>query len=164
MVQLGEKDQGCKMIAGLKKNTQKQTSLCYKKLNMSKKNSNVILSNGFRKFKDLSEVYLNFKDKLKNLKNRSCLVAVSGGPDSLALVALSQAFSFEKKIKFFYVLINHNIRASSSKEAKKVKSLLKKHKINLHIITNKKAINRNVQGQARKVRYDFLKQFCKKKT
>ena len=130
---------------------------------MSKKNSNVILSNGFRKFKDLSEVYLNFKDKLKNLKNRSCLVAVSGGPDSLALVALSQAFSFEKKIKFFYVLINHNIRANSSKEAKKVKSLLKKHKINLHIITNKKAINRNVQGQARKVRYDFLKQFCKKK-
>ena len=45
MVQLGEKDQGCKMILGLKKkNTQKQASLCYKKLSMSKKkNSNVIL-------------------------------------------------------------------------------------------------------------------------
>ena len=26
MVQLGEKDQGCKMITGLKKNTQKQAS------------------------------------------------------------------------------------------------------------------------------------------
>ena len=37
MVQLGEKDQGCKMISGLKKNIQKQVSLCYKKLNMSKK-------------------------------------------------------------------------------------------------------------------------------
>ena len=37
MVQLGEKDQGCKMISGLKKNTQKLASLCYKKLNMSKK-------------------------------------------------------------------------------------------------------------------------------
>ena len=37
MVQLGEKDQGCKMISGIKKNIQKQTSLCYKKLNMSKK-------------------------------------------------------------------------------------------------------------------------------
>ena len=37
MVQLGEKDQGCKMILGVKKNTQKLTSLCYKKLNMSKK-------------------------------------------------------------------------------------------------------------------------------
>ena len=37
MVQLGEKDQGCKMILGLKKNTQKLASLCYKKLSMSKK-------------------------------------------------------------------------------------------------------------------------------
>ena len=38
MVQLGEKDQGCKMISGVnKKNTQKQASLCYKKLSMSKK-------------------------------------------------------------------------------------------------------------------------------
>ena len=37
MVQLGEKDQGCKMISGLKKNTQKLVSLCYKKLSMSKK-------------------------------------------------------------------------------------------------------------------------------
>ena len=36
MVQLGEKDQGCKMISGLKE-YQKQVSLCYKKLNMSKK-------------------------------------------------------------------------------------------------------------------------------
>ena len=31
MVQLGEKDQGCKMILGLKKNIQKLISLCYKK-------------------------------------------------------------------------------------------------------------------------------------
>ena len=37
MVQLGEKDQGCKMISGLKKNIQKPISLCYKKLSMSKK-------------------------------------------------------------------------------------------------------------------------------
>ena len=35
MVQLGEKDQGCKMISGLR--IPKATSLCYKKLSMSKK-------------------------------------------------------------------------------------------------------------------------------
>ena len=57
MVQLGEKDQGCKMILGVKKNTQKPTSLCYKKLNMSKKNSNVILKSCFRDYRDLSKVY-----------------------------------------------------------------------------------------------------------
>ena len=37
MVQLGEKEQGCKMILGLKKEYPKRASLCYKKLNMSKK-------------------------------------------------------------------------------------------------------------------------------
>ena len=63
------------------------------------------------------------KAKLKKFKNKSFVVAVSGGPDSLALVALSQAYSLEKKIKFHYVLINHNIRKNSSSEAEKVKNL-----------------------------------------
>ena len=59
MVQLGEKEQGCKMILGLK-NTQKRASLCYKKLNMSK-NSSANLKNGFKHFNDLSEIFLNLK-------------------------------------------------------------------------------------------------------
>ena len=37
MVQLGEKDQGCKMILGLKKEYPKASKSGYKKLNMSKK-------------------------------------------------------------------------------------------------------------------------------
>ena len=57
MVQLGEKDQGCKMISGIKKNIQKQASLCYKKLSMSKKNSSVNLKNGFKDYKDLSKYF-----------------------------------------------------------------------------------------------------------
>ena len=37
MVQLGEKEQGCTMITGIKNNIQKRVSLCYKKPSMSKK-------------------------------------------------------------------------------------------------------------------------------
>ena len=66
---------------------------------MSKKNSNVILKNGFKEFKDLSKVYFEFKRKLNNLKEKTFLVAVSGGSDSLALTALTRAFYFEKKKK-----------------------------------------------------------------
>ena len=58
---------------------------------MSKKNSNVILKNFFKESKDLSKVYFNFEKKLDNVNQNSYLVAVSGGPDSLALVALSKA-------------------------------------------------------------------------
>ena len=36
MVQLGEKDQGCKMISGLKKEYPKASKSGYKKLSMSK--------------------------------------------------------------------------------------------------------------------------------
>ena len=42
MVQLGEKDQKKKSGLKKKKVPKQQVSVCYKKLNMSKKNSNVI--------------------------------------------------------------------------------------------------------------------------
>ena len=67
---------------------------------MSKKNSSVILKNRFCDFKDLSLIYLNFKNKLDKLKRKSYVVAISGGPDSLALAALSKAYSIEKKTIF----------------------------------------------------------------
>ena len=65
-------------------------------------------------------------------------MAVSGGPDSLALVALAKLFNYETKCKIYYVLIDHNLRKNSSTEANSVKRLLKKNKINLLIIKNKK--------------------------
>ena len=58
------------------------------------------------------------------MKANSFVVAISGGPDSLALAALTKAYSFEKKLKFYYVLIDHNIRKNSSNEANQVKKLL----------------------------------------
>ena len=130
---------------------------------MSKKNSNVSLKNTFKDFKDLRNLFHNFKNKLDLLNKKKYTVAVSGGPDSLALVALTKAYSQEKKIKFYYVLVDHNIRKNSALEAKQVKKLLKKHKINLNIILNKEKITRNIQGLARHTRYEILSNYCKKK-
>ena len=58
----------------------------------------------------------------------------------LALVALTKAYSYTKKTKFQLCLVDHNIRKNSAKEAKQVKNLLKKNKLNLNIILNKKKI------------------------
>ena len=129
---------------------------------MSKKNSNVNLKNGFQNHRDLSKVFLNFKNKLDALNRNSYVVAVSGGPDSLALVALSIAYTFFKKTKFYYILIDHNIRKNSNLEAKQVKSLLKKKSINLLVFQNKKKISQNVQAKARDVRYKIISDYCKK--
>ncbi len=130
---------------------------------MSKKNSSVNLRNGFKDLKDISKSYINFKKKLKKLKHKSCVVAVSGGPDSLALVALTKALNFERGLKFYYVLVNHNIRKNSANESKEVKKLLKNHQIRLHLLSNKKKIKKNIQANARDIRYDLLKKFCYQK-
>ena len=91
------------------------------------------------------------------------MVAVSGGPDSLALVALTKIYLYFKKTKFHYVLVDHGIRKNSNEEAEKVKKLLKKNKINLKIILNKKKIIKNIQAEARNIRYEIFLNYCKKK-
>ena len=130
---------------------------------MSKKNSNVILKSGFKSQKKISEIYINFKKKFKKINKQPIVVAISGGPDSLALAALTKALSYEKKLKFYYVLIDHQIRKKSTEEAYKVKILLKKHNIPLIILTNSDMIKKNIQSEARKIRYQLLLNFCNKK-
>ena len=130
---------------------------------MRRKNSSVILKESFETQEDLFQIYSLFKKKIKFYIKKKLLVAVSGGPDSLALTALSKALVYEKKCKIYYVLIDHNLRKGSSKEALSVKKLLKKHKINLFILKNSKVIDKNIQSQAREIRYELLSKFCKKK-
>ena len=129
---------------------------------MSKKNSSVNLKKRFNNLTDTSSIFSKFKNKLDKLKKKIFTVAVSGGPDSLALVALTKVYLSTKKTKFHYVLVDHNIRKSSANEAQKVKHLLKKHNIKLNIILNKKKISRNIQGEARRIRYEILINYCKK--
>ena len=72
---------------------------------MSKKNSSVNLKNNFKKFKDLSNIYQNFEKDLNKLRTKTFLVAVSGGPDSLALAALTKIYSSKNIKKFYYALM-----------------------------------------------------------
>ena len=130
---------------------------------MSKKNSSVNLKKIFEKYEDLSKIFLKFKNNLDILNKKKYLVAVSGGPDSLALVALTKDYAQKKKTQFYYLLIDHNIRKNSKKEASQVKKLLKNNKIHLKIISNKKKIVKNIQAEARSTRYEILKNYCKEK-
>jgi tRNA(Ile)-lysidine synthase len=131
---------------------------------MSKKDLSVqILKNEEKINKKNLEIYSIFKSNLKKLKKNTFVVGVSGGPDSLALVGLSKELQYERKIKVFYALVDHSVRKDSAKEAILVKKLLKKKKIALSILKNKKKITKNIQGIAREVRYKLLLDFCKKK-
>ena len=131
---------------------------------MKIKNSNVA------KFKDviiedkkISALYIKLKSVLsKNNKNSKYAVAVSGGPDSMALAFLLFILAQETKSKVYFLLVDHGIRKNSRKEALFVKKLLKKRGINLQILKNKKKIFSNIQKKARDIRYELLIKFCKK--
>ena len=130
---------------------------------MSKKDLSVRKLKSLDSNKKFIQVYPYFKTQLnKNLKKNNFLVAVSGGPDSLALSVLCQKYTAENKTKALFVLVDHKIRKNSSKEALWVQKLLKSRSIKLKIIKNRQKINNNVQAEARKVRYELLSNFCLK--
>ena len=90
---------------------------------MKKKNSNVYsLKKKLDKKIKTRKIYTNFKLKLeKIIKKKPFVVAVSGGPDSLALAALSKTYKDENNSKTYFVLVDHGIRKNSEKEASSIK-------------------------------------------
>ena len=95
---------------------------------MSKKDLSVLkLKNSTFKEDKIKSIYFNFRKKLnETLGQKPFLVAVSGGPDSLALAALSNEYKKEKLSKVYFVLVDHRLRTNSTLESKAVKNLLKK--------------------------------------
>ena len=133
---------------------------------MSLKNSNAIikipklLQNKLNN-KRINKIYKRFEKSLKI--NENFIVAVSGGPDSLALAFLSKIYSIKNNIKSLFVIVDHKLRNESTIEAKNVKKLLKKFNINSEILTwvGRKP-SKNIQSIARKKRYELLFSSCKK--
>ena len=109
----------------------------------------------------IKKIYINFEKNLKIKENFA--VAVSGGPDSLALAFLSKIYSLNNKIISKFLIVDHRLRPESTNEAKLVKKVLKKHSINAEILTwYGKKPKKNIQSVARNKRYDLLIKRCKK--
>ena len=109
----------------------------------------------------ISKIYNEFLSSLKIKEDLA--VAVSGGPDSLALAYLTKCYSLKNKIKVKYYLVNHMLRKESSLEAKTVKKNLKKIDIQCIILNwNGKKPSKNIQAKARDKRYSLLVNECKK--
>ena len=131
---------------------------------MKRKDLNAVkLKDVFNQDKKISAIYLKLKSILSKYKlNNSFAVAVSGGPDSMALAFLSKLLMDQTKYRIHFVLVDHRLRKNSKKEALKVKNILKKKGINLTVLTNSQKINKNIQKNARDLRYDLLIKFCKR--
>ena len=89
-------------------------------------------------------------------------MAVSGGPDSLALTFLTKIYALKYNLNCKYFIVDHRLRKESTQEAKRVKKILKNFGIKLEILTwkGKKPLS-NIQSLARKKRYELLFLKCK---
>ena len=111
--------------------------------------------------KRISKIYKEFRASF-NIKEKFA-VAVSGGPDSLALSYLAKCYSLENNIKVKYFIVDHKLRKESSLEAEYVKNILKKNDIKCKVLIWKgKKPTKNIQATARDKRYSLLAKECKK--
>jgi len=95
-------------------------------------------------------------------KNPNVAVAVSGGPDSAALIFLINEWINLVKGNVIPLIINHNIRKESSKESNIVSNFLKEKNINSKILKVKKnKIFKKTMKEARINRYNLLTNFCR---
>jgi tRNA(Ile)-lysidine synthase len=111
--------------------------------------------------KKLFEIFDKFSSSL-DIKE-SFAVAVSGGPDSLALAYLAKCFAIKNKIEAKFFIVDHKLRKESTLESKKTKDCLKKMDIDCKILSwNGKKPSKKIQLLARDKRYSLLSNECKK--
>ena len=107
------------------------------------------------------EFIKNIEKKYTFEKNPSVAVAVSGGPDSMSLLFLVNAFIKYKKGKLMALIVDHRIRKNSKEEAKFISTYLDKNNINSQILTvNKDKVSKKSMNEARNNRYNLLTDFC----
>ena len=81
-----------------------------KNLNASKKTHNFLLDK--LKDKRIHQIYKKFESDL--VLNKNFIVAVSGGPDSLALSFLAKIYSIKNSLEVKYFIVDHKLRKNST--------------------------------------------------
>ena len=113
----------------------------------------------------VNKVFIGLKNHLdKFISNKNRIgVAISGGPDSLALAFLIKCYQLLNNLDAKFFIVDHRLRKESSKEAKLTMLLLKKFDIDCKIFKWRgKKPSSNIQSIARNERYKLLKKACKK--
>ena len=109
--------------------------------------------------------YIKFKSIIyKSIKRKDFALAVSGGSDSLCLSYFSKLYSAEFGNKIHALIVDHKLRKNSNKEALKVKNILIKKKIPSSVlIWRGKIPDKNIQKNARDIRYSLISSYCSNK-
>ena len=110
MIQIGEKDQGCKMISGVEKQypNANQSIIQKAKYESQKFECRNKIPNIYKSRLLNQRVNKIFKKFEKSFKiNTNFIVGVSGGPDSLALAFLTKVYALKKNLNPKFFIVDH---------------------------------------------------------
>lgn len=105
----------------------------------------------------LNEV-INFLNNELTLDNQVVVAAISGGPDSMALLQLLIEVRKNKNFKIICAHVNHKLRIESEDEKVLVENFCIKNNIIFEYMEINKYGTGNFHDQARQIRYDFFNQ------
>ena len=105
---------------------------------------------------------MNFIRNLNIKSDESIVVAVSGGPDSMALLDLLIKIRNEVKYNIVCAHVNHNVREESKDELEFVKEYCEDNNVIFESLVVDKWQNDNFHALARKVRYEFFESLLEK--
>ena len=113
----------------------------------------------------IKKIYSKFRSvTLKKVGKKDFALAVSGGSDSLCLAYLGKIYTSELGNKMHVLIVDHNLRKESHKEALLVKKILKSKGIQSKLLSWKGLIPKsNIQSKARNIRFSIIANYCKDK-
>jgi len=116
----------------------------------------VVLSMDFEEFKcEMDALEIDFSD-VKRLA-----VAVSGGPDSMALCVLLAEWAKDSGVEVHALSVDHGLRAEAAQEAVQVGEWLRRVGcVQHHVLTWGHPSKTAIQEEARKARYDLMASYC----
>ena len=115
LVQIGEKEQGCSMILGVKDQYPKAKQSVIQKAEYEKKKFNCDKKANKNKLLFKDQKILNFYTKFKSIvfkdiKKKDFAIAVSGGADSLCLAYFSKIYSIQTNSRAHVLIVDHKLR------------------------------------------------------
>ncbi len=110
----------------------------------------------------MNDVTKYIKEELAFKYGETVVVAVSGGPDSMALLNILLELRNFLDLEIICAHIHHNIRSESDVEKRFVESFCKTNNIGFEWLKIEEYGDDNFHNEARNIRYKYLKKIAKK--
>lgn len=105
---------------------------------------------------------IKYIEKLKIKENDNIVCAVSGGPDSMALLIILKSLKDAYRFNLIVPHVNHHLRKESDKEERYIREFCEKNSLIFEIYDYFPRDLKNLEAKAREARYEFFEKMVDK--